>query len=303
MNQHIGSYEQQQRANAAVIRARLLNTKKAATNIPPIAPIEEWPVEDFNVKTEALPLLAKDYARKRCRDAGLDYDKVFSKVNKYEYSRARQVIWTEIKRIYKKSLPEIGRIFNRDHSTILHGIRKIEILEAGNPEIMDIRKPWKKIIADTDKLNKIRTDYGSGKHIRNICKDHGITMSVLYQLVEYQGWPKRLIAAPRKGRSGREYDVASMGIDYFAGLTLVEIAKKHKACKKVVARMRDAYGWKRNPPEKKQGYGHRRIAAMEAMRRDYESGFPIKIVIAKHGYSERSLRRFSLKYGWSRKRT
>jgi chromosomal replication initiator protein len=35
------------------------------------------------------------------------------------------------------SLPEIGRFMNRDHSSVLHGIRRVETLVARNGEYRD----------------------------------------------------------------------------------------------------------------------------------------------------------------------
>ncbi len=45
----------------------------------------------------------------------------------------RQVAMYLCKTLTLKSLPEIGRWFNRDHTTVLHGIRKIERLREIDP--------------------------------------------------------------------------------------------------------------------------------------------------------------------------
>jgi chromosomal replication initiator protein len=49
------------------------------------------------------------------------------------------------KHLTARSLPEIGRRFgNRDHTTVLHAIRKIEGVLEGNPRIRDEIEELKK---------------------------------------------------------------------------------------------------------------------------------------------------------------
>lgn len=47
-----------------------------------------------------------------------------------EVARPRQVAMYLARELTPKSLPDIGRLFNRDHTTVLHGVRKIESLMA-----------------------------------------------------------------------------------------------------------------------------------------------------------------------------
>lgn len=57
-------------------------------------------------------------------------------------ARPRQVAMYLAKKLTPRSLPEIGRIFGgRDHSTVIHAVRRIEELRQTNPEVdADIRK-------------------------------------------------------------------------------------------------------------------------------------------------------------------
>jgi chromosomal replication initiator protein len=42
------------------------------------------------------------------------------------------------KELTTRSLPEIGRRFGgRDHTTIIHGVRKVETLMAGDPQLAE----------------------------------------------------------------------------------------------------------------------------------------------------------------------
>ena len=53
-------------------------------------------------------------------------------------AEARQVAMYLIRQLTNLSLPDIGTEFNRDHSTVLHSIRKIEVaLKGGNQQLSD----------------------------------------------------------------------------------------------------------------------------------------------------------------------
>jgi len=53
-------------------------------------------------------------------------------------SEARQVAIYLIRHLTNLSLPDIGKEFGRDHSTIIHSIRKVEVaLNAGTGQIKD----------------------------------------------------------------------------------------------------------------------------------------------------------------------
>ena len=56
-------------------------------------------------------------------------------------ARPRQVAMYLAKKLTPRSLPEIGRIFGgRDHTTVMHAVRRIEALRAANPDMdADIR--------------------------------------------------------------------------------------------------------------------------------------------------------------------
>ena len=53
-------------------------------------------------------------------------------------ARPRQVAMFLAKTMTSRSLPDIGRRFGgRDHTTVIHGVRKIEELRATDPQIAD----------------------------------------------------------------------------------------------------------------------------------------------------------------------
>ena len=53
-------------------------------------------------------------------------------------AEARQIATYLIRKLTNLSLPDIGKEFNRDHSTILYGIRKVEVaLKKGDQQLQD----------------------------------------------------------------------------------------------------------------------------------------------------------------------
>ena len=53
---------------------------------------------------------------------------------------ARQIAMYLTKQLTSRSLPEIGRKFDRDHTTVMHSIDRIEKLTKTNPEIAEVIK-------------------------------------------------------------------------------------------------------------------------------------------------------------------
>lgn len=58
-----------------------------------------------------------------------------SKTRKREVAEARQIAMYFIKKYTKISLIEIGKIFNRDHSTVIYSIKNIESLKDSDKNI------------------------------------------------------------------------------------------------------------------------------------------------------------------------
>lgn len=53
---------------------------------------------------------------------------------------ARQVAMYEIRRMTTLSLQEIGEVFQRDHTTVMHSIERIEMMDKKSPEMAEILK-------------------------------------------------------------------------------------------------------------------------------------------------------------------
>ena len=72
---------------------------------------------------------------------GIEADAIRGQGRTKDTALARQIAMYQIRRITTLSLKEIGREFdNRDHTTVMHSIERIEKLIKTNPEIAEVIK-------------------------------------------------------------------------------------------------------------------------------------------------------------------
>jgi Bacterial dnaA protein helix-turn-helix len=67
------------------------------------------------------------------RDYAVDPEEILSPNRKERFVQARQAAWLLLRKRTRLSLPQIGARFGRDHSTVLHGVRKMEAQMRSNP--------------------------------------------------------------------------------------------------------------------------------------------------------------------------
>lgn len=90
----------------------------------------------------------EDIQRKVCEHYGIRLADMHSPRRARPVARPRQLAMYLCKQLTTHSLPEIGRKFGgRDHTTIIHGVRKIEELLAGDPTLRADLESLKKAIA------------------------------------------------------------------------------------------------------------------------------------------------------------
>lgn len=79
-----------------------------------------------------------------CAAQSVNRDEIMGRSQYRRIARARQSAMALAREFTKLSLPQIGRKFKRDHTTILHGVRKIADLEARNygvaSQMADLRR-------------------------------------------------------------------------------------------------------------------------------------------------------------------
>ncbi len=71
------------------------------------------------------------YVRNRAAELGFTFAQIRSQDRHRKVTFARQLLIYEVKQLFDRSYPEIGRLFGgRDHTTILHAVKKIAKLKA-----------------------------------------------------------------------------------------------------------------------------------------------------------------------------
>ncbi len=70
---------------------------------------------------------ALTYVRDRCNEMGWTPTTILGPQRRREVVRVRQLLMWEVSERFRLSLPQIGRMFGgRDHTTVLHAIRRVE---------------------------------------------------------------------------------------------------------------------------------------------------------------------------------
>lgn len=70
-----------------------------------------------------------------CRYYGITIDEMLAKRRALVVARPRQIAMFLCRELTRKSLPEIGRGFQRDHTTVVHAVRRIEELREKDAEL------------------------------------------------------------------------------------------------------------------------------------------------------------------------
>ena len=87
------------------------------------------------------------------KDFGLEPDKILGKRRKQDLADARHFVFFCLRRLFKFQYPLIGKIMDRDHSTAIHGVNRIEerLVDPGLPDFELLVK----IIDKKNELDKI----------------------------------------------------------------------------------------------------------------------------------------------------
>ncbi|OUR69344.1 chromosomal replication initiation protein DnaA, partial [Bermanella sp. 47_1433_sub80_T6] len=94
-------------------------------------------LQDKQVSIDNIQRMVAEYYKIKMSD-------LLSKRRSRSIARPRQVAMALSKELTNHSLPEIGAAFGgRDHTTILHGVRKIKELRESNA---DIREDYKNLL-------------------------------------------------------------------------------------------------------------------------------------------------------------
>jgi chromosomal replication initiator protein len=138
-------------ANYPAVRARLMGVATRPLPPPPVPqpvavelvqPPREISPEEARVTAvlaEMLPARIRKIQREVCAQHGVTLDEMLSPSRKATVTEARQwAMWRVYHEIAARmsprmSLPDIGHRFGRDHTTVLHAVRKMDALAASSP--------------------------------------------------------------------------------------------------------------------------------------------------------------------------
>lgn len=90
--------------------------------------LEAWIAEGRKLASSPIRV----FIRNRAAELGFTYAEILSPSKLVSLTLCRHIIMWEIKRQFRPeaSWPSIGRIFNRDHSTVIHAVERIDRLKA-----------------------------------------------------------------------------------------------------------------------------------------------------------------------------
>ena len=105
-------------------------------NMPLDLPNISRAIDDmFKAEGNALPTPSLIISQV-CKFYSVDEEKIRGSLRNRGTSEARQVAMYLIRKLTNLSLPDIGKEFAKDHSTVLHAIRKVEVaLKTGDENL------------------------------------------------------------------------------------------------------------------------------------------------------------------------
>ena len=135
MNQLEAGEKASQIARYSEVKRRLWNAKAGAPPMPiqlPLVkaefskPARDWLlVSDKFTKEFVIPAVPTDILRKVADAHGLHPDEILSPRRSRKHIKARHMAICMANAMFPKlSLPKLGKIFNRDHSSVLHALNK-----------------------------------------------------------------------------------------------------------------------------------------------------------------------------------
>ena len=90
--------------------------------------VKVYSMNNSEIKTSPLSNLesATEMAKKICDKLNVTYEDAQSSTRIQEVVAARHSIWYVFHKEYGMTFTSVGKIFNKDHATIVHGVRKLK---------------------------------------------------------------------------------------------------------------------------------------------------------------------------------
>lgn len=151
---------------------------------------QDWHVNAYMEWCANEPLA---FLKLRCREMGVQFSDVVGDSRRREHHIPRGILMAEVKRRFPgMSMPALGKIFNRNHATVLHYLRKHGV-STGEPHAR-----YKHVMLHADRVLEMLK---AGKKQIEIAREIGASPTAVSMLVMSKGWrdvnpyrPQRMVA-------------------------------------------------------------------------------------------------------------
>ena len=102
--------------------------------------------------SEIIPNRLKKVEFVVCEEAEISVDQLYNGGRQKEYSEPRQLVWAIVNLYLGYTSVRIGRIYKKDHSTILHGVEKMKNTEDLAYAVMHIEEKFPGVLPKSSVL-------------------------------------------------------------------------------------------------------------------------------------------------------
>jgi transposase len=254
MNQHVSiSYEETLKARAREVRSRLFGKPKVVNVLKEVlAHKEEYSRRgkildaepDEHVKAFYIwqqyafkRTTMNEYADTLCQSHGTSLSAVRSMRRARALTFILDTVAFEMKAMFPhKPLSEIGRVLNRDHSSICRGMER-EALRRGI-------KPREMMSADYPEIEELLR---SGKTIKEIAAFYDVGASTISRKISAMGLSDLLQV---KTKPASMDFIESVRSEYAAGASQQSLGEKYGISVRTVLKWKRAFNWQRDQPMK-----------------------------------------------------
>lgn len=188
-----------QPANAWKAPLKLVDPVKPSRKKIYVAPL--WTRADLEFDAHVFAFVdyqrskCRNHMRKRCADFNITMEELVGPVRERVLVNIRHTIIWEIKTQVKPdaSYPEVGRLFNIDHTSCLYAVRRVEKARQEGVDILAFRPRQRARVSKKAKLviADIRREYEGGVSILQIGYNHGVTKETISGIVRDYGWRRK----------------------------------------------------------------------------------------------------------------
>lgn len=173
-----------------------------------------------------------EYASNVCQEIGTTLADMQSATRKRLVVEKRDWAIFEVKQMYPhKSLAEIGRLFCKDHSSIVHSLKR-EGMKRGCPQ-----EPKPEAV---DAYPTLKEDLQSGLYLREIAIKYGVGPATISRKVKALGLTYKFKS---KSRPAPDHLVEAIRSDFECGMSHRELVKKYHVSPKTIRKYRERNGW------------------------------------------------------------